>query len=215
MSWCKLEVAASSAKAVCPPSPGSELFTRASPPLTVASLQLKTVINPASHQHEVCVHWGGGGGTIPAHTEAPMRLSFPHFLHTSPYPSPQVVAAGVVHLSSVDIEAPMSLRLPTLPSPSPPSPQVVAAGVVHLSSVDIEAPMSLDSWNRPAVLRNFTIVRKLDGQAWPPGKRGRGVAGRGRGSGGGRDVRLCAPLRPPLPSFHPLKSILRPHAVPL
>ena len=152
MSWCKLEVAASSAKAVCPPPPGSELFTRASPPLTVASLQLKTVINPASHQHEVCVLWGsGGGGTIPAHTEAPMRLF-----------------------------------LPTLPSHHPPhSPQVVAAGVVHLSSVDIEAPMSLDSWNRPAVLRNFTIVRKLDGQAWPPGKRGRGVAGRGRGSRGG------------------------------
>ena len=76
MSWCKLEVAASSAKAVCPPPPGSELFTRASPPLTVASLQLKTVINPASHPHEVCVRGGGGGAQYP-HTKAPMGLPPP------------------------------------------------------------------------------------------------------------------------------------------
>ena len=50
--------------------------------------------------------------------------------------------------------------------------QVVAAGVVHLSCVDVEAPMGRETWNKPNVLRNFTIVRKLDGQAWPPGEGG-------------------------------------------
>ncbi|GAX83060.1 hypothetical protein CEUSTIGMA_g10486.t1 [Chlamydomonas eustigma] len=117
MSWCKLEVYVNSSKAVSAPEPGSELYMRPSPPLTVAAMQLKTIINPATHQHEI-----------------------------------------------------------------------VAAGVVHLSSVNVEAPMSKDSWNRPAVLRNFTIVRKLDGQAWPPGfeqaVRAENATARGRANSG-------------------------------
>ena len=66
--------------------------------------------------------------------------------------------------------------------------------MVHLSSVDIEAPMSLDSWNRPAVLRNFTIVRKLEGQAWPPGKRRVGEWQEGKGEQRGE---RCPSLRSP------------------
>lgn len=49
-------------------------------------------------------------------------------------------------------------------------PQVVSASVVHLNHcVDMEAPMAREAWDRPQLLRNFSIVRKLDGQAWPPG----------------------------------------------
>ena len=44
------------------------------------------------------------------------------------------------------------------------------SGVVHISDqVDVETPMSKDQWNKATLLRNFCIVRKLEGQSWPPG----------------------------------------------
>ena len=44
------------------------------------------------------------------------------------------------------------------------------SGVVHISDqVDVETPMSKEQWNKATLLRNFCIVRKLEGQSWPPG----------------------------------------------
>jgi hypothetical protein len=55
VSWCKLEVALASPKAVvCDLSPyGPSMTDRPAPRVTVASLSLKTVINPGTQQHEV------------------------------------------------------------------------------------------------------------------------------------------------------------------
>jgi len=99
ISWCKVEVGVDSPKSVlCDPNHQS-LKSRSSPMLTTASLNLKTVVNPKTQQHEI-------------------------------------VAASVVYLSNC---------------------------------VDIEAPMPSEKWNKHQVLRNFSVVRKLDGHAWPPG----------------------------------------------
>ena len=53
VSWCKVEVTLSSGKGVVAPQPASELAARPAPRLSVASISLKTIINPVSHQHEV------------------------------------------------------------------------------------------------------------------------------------------------------------------
>jgi hypothetical protein len=54
--------------------------------------------------------------------------------------------------------------------------EVVAASVVHLAGVSSDGPMD---WNSPRLLRNFSIVRKLDGQTWPHGEGARGQRERG------------------------------------
>lgn len=50
--------------------------------------------------------------------------------------------------------------------------QIVSASVVHLAGVSPDAPAAAEDWNRPARLRCFSLVRRLDGQAWPPGEAG-------------------------------------------
>ncbi|KAL6757111.1 hypothetical protein V8C86DRAFT_3135851 [Haematococcus lacustris] len=118
ISWCKQEWLLDSPKQLlCDPSHPS-LAHRHPPPLTVASLSLKTVVNPGNHQHEV-------------------------------------VAAAVVHLNDC---------------------------------VSVEAPMARERWNNPRCLKHFSIVRKLEGCAWPPGFEAAVAAqngsARGRAQGG-------------------------------
>ena len=47
--------------------------------------------------------------------------------------------------------------------------EVVAASVVYLSNVDVDRPMSKAAWNNSHALRHFSILRKLDGVAFPAG----------------------------------------------
>lgn len=82
LSWCKVEVVLGSGKGVTAPPPASYLAARPPPSLTVASLSLKTLINPSSQQHEVVgaavVHLAG------VDVEAPMprdAWSRPDVLH--------------------------------------------------------------------------------------------------------------------------------------
>ena len=62
-SWCKVEATLSSPKALLKPSsdPNDATLRRQAPPFTVASLSLKTIVNPSTHQHEVVA--AGGLGT--------------------------------------------------------------------------------------------------------------------------------------------------------
>ncbi|EFJ41338.1 hypothetical protein VOLCADRAFT_107737 [Volvox carteri f. nagariensis] len=66
--------------------------------------------------------------------------------------------------------------------------EIVAASVVHLSEVSPDAPLSTGEWGNPARLRNFSIVRRLDGQAWPhgmePAAAAENATPRGRANGG-------------------------------
>ncbi len=52
----------------------------------------------------------------------------------------------------------------------PQTNEILSASVVHLSGVPVDAPMSQAQWNSPQALRNFSIVRKLQGRPWPPGE---------------------------------------------
>ena len=45
----------------------------------------------------------------------------------------------------------------------------MAASVVYLSNVDVDRPMSKAAWNNSHALRHFSILRKLDGVAFPAG----------------------------------------------
>ena len=51
-SWCKIEAVLSTPKGLLKGVP-SEGVRRQAPPFTVASISLKTIVNPATHQHEV------------------------------------------------------------------------------------------------------------------------------------------------------------------
>ncbi len=54
VSWCKLEVKLASPKQILSDKHlSAAAASRAPPPLTVASLSLKTVINSSSHQNEI------------------------------------------------------------------------------------------------------------------------------------------------------------------
>eukprot|EP00198_Chlamydomonas_reinhardtii_P009371 XP_001698708.1 DNA polymerase alpha subunit one [Chlamydomonas reinhardtii] len=72
--------------------------------------------------------------------------------------------------------------------------EIVAASVVHLSGVSPDAPLAAKDWSNPQRLRSFSIVRRLDGQAWPAGMeaaaaaenatpRGRANSGAGNANG--------------------------------
>lgn len=47
--------------------------------------------------------------------------------------------------------------------------QILSASVVHLGGVSMDGPMAEAEWSRAERLRNFSIVRKMDGHAWPMG----------------------------------------------
>ena len=47
--------------------------------------------------------------------------------------------------------------------------EVVAASVIHLAGVPVERGLPRSEWDTRARLRNFSVVRKLDGQPFPPG----------------------------------------------
>jgi DNA polymerase alpha subunit A len=53
VSWCKVELELTSPKSVLADPMHPAIAGRAAPPLTVASISLKTVINDSSRQHEV------------------------------------------------------------------------------------------------------------------------------------------------------------------
>ncbi|KIY94207.1 DNA polymerase alpha subunit A, partial [Monoraphidium neglectum] len=63
--------------------------------------------------------------------------------------------------------AALNLRLHT--NPQTQQPEILAASVVHLAGVSPDSPMPREEWSSPQLLRNFTVVRKLDGHPWPPG----------------------------------------------
>lgn len=48
--------------------------------------------------------------------------------------------------------------------------EVVAASVVHLEGVATDRGTPRQEWDSRARLRNFSVVRKLDGQPFPPGE---------------------------------------------
>jgi len=50
------------------------------------------------------------------------------------------------------------------------SSEVVAASVVYLNKVRMDRGMAQPEWNNTHALRHFSIVRKLDGRPFPPGK---------------------------------------------
>ncbi|GFR41814.1 hypothetical protein Agub_g2584, partial [Astrephomene gubernaculifera] len=81
-----------------------------------------------------------------------------------------------------------SLSLKTNIHPSTHQHEVVAASVVHLCGVSPDAPLSSRDWSSPQRLRNFSIVRRLDGQAWPHGMESAAASEnatpRGRANGG-------------------------------
>jgi hypothetical protein len=56
--------------------------------------------------------------------------------------------------------------------------------VVHLAGVAADAPMAREEWNNNRMLRNFSMIRKLEGRPWPPGgwRGGRGWPEPGRQS---------------------------------
>eukprot|EP00878_Enallax_costatus_P030257 GHUV01032931.1.p1 GENE.GHUV01032931.1~~GHUV01032931.1.p1 ORF type:complete len:599 (+),score=236.51 GHUV01032931.1:1003-2799(+) len=47
--------------------------------------------------------------------------------------------------------------------------EILAASVVHMSGVNMDAPTPRQVWGNKAVLRNFSVVRKLDNRPWPTG----------------------------------------------
>ena len=47
--------------------------------------------------------------------------------------------------------------------------EIVSASVVVARAVGVDAPMAREEWNTLAQLRHFTVVRRLEGQAFPPG----------------------------------------------
>lgn len=60
-----------------------------------------------------------------------------------------------------------SIHLVTIIHPTSHQHEVVAASVVHLAGVAAEAPMAKAAWS--SKLRNFSVVRKMDGRPWPAG----------------------------------------------
>lgn len=66
--------------------------------------------------------------------------------------------------------------------------EVVSASVVYLQNVNMDAPMAKEEWNTSAQLKNFSIIRKMDGQTWPPGFEGlvarENASPRGKANGG-------------------------------
>ncbi|GIM16515.1 hypothetical protein Vretimale_19154 [Volvox reticuliferus] len=66
--------------------------------------------------------------------------------------------------------------------------EIIAASVVHISDVSPDAPLAAKDWSSPARLRNFSIARRLDGQAWPHGMEtaasAENATPRGRANGG-------------------------------
>ncbi|PNW83953.1 hypothetical protein CHLRE_04g214350v5 [Chlamydomonas reinhardtii] len=87
-----------------------------------------------------------------------------------------------------------SLCLKTSIHPTSHQHEIVAASVVHLSGVSPDAPLAAKDWSNPQRLRSFSIVRRLDGQAWPAGMeaaaaaenatpRGRANSGAGNANG--------------------------------
>eukprot|EP00775_Hariotina_reticulata_P008338 gene8338-8523_t len=63
--------------------------------------------------------------------------------------------------------AALNLRLHM--DPKTQQQEILAASVVHLSGVSTEAPTPRSVWGSPEALRNFSVVRKLDGRPWPTG----------------------------------------------
>jgi hypothetical protein len=64
---------------------------------------------------------------------------------------------------------PLLLRLPPCPASLTPTPRR-AAGV----SPDAPTPKAV--WGSPQALRNFSVVRKLEGRPWPTGVSGTAAA---------------------------------------
>ncbi|GLI66368.1 hypothetical protein VaNZ11_010151 [Volvox africanus] len=81
-----------------------------------------------------------------------------------------------------------SISLKTQINPTSHQHEIIAASVVYLSGVSPDAPLAAKDWSSPARLRNFSIARRLDGQAWPHGTEAAASAEnatpRGRANGG-------------------------------
>lgn len=77
VSWCKVELELPNAKALLPAAAGSPLSARPSPPLTVASLQLRLHMDFKTRQQEILaasvVHLSGESATAAATVEAHPR----------------------------------------------------------------------------------------------------------------------------------------------
>lgn len=48
--------------------------------------------------------------------------------------------------------------------------EIVAASVVYLRKVRIDCGMGKSEWNTHNALRQFSLVRKLEGRPWPTGQ---------------------------------------------
>lgn len=48
--------------------------------------------------------------------------------------------------------------------------EIVAASVVHLAAARVDRSMGQAEWNSAAMLRHFSVLRKLEGRPYPPGK---------------------------------------------
>ena len=48
--------------------------------------------------------------------------------------------------------------------------EIVAASVVFLNRVRVDRGMTRAEWNNTHVLKHFSVVRKLEGRPYPPGK---------------------------------------------
>lgn len=92
---------------------------------------------------------------VEAEVEGPKALLTDTALGLAARPSPPLTVA--------------SLHLCTHVGGGAAANEVVAASVVYLNGVNVDTPMALGEWNNPAMRRNFSLVRKPDGQAMPPG----------------------------------------------
>ncbi len=153
--------AAAGAEVAAPPA----IASRPPPPLTVVSLSLRTAIHPTSHQHEVTRRDACTPRCVGSVLHRASRSIDPCLPDPPTFPSPTSTVAGDTSDTS-----------DTCPRPR----QVIAASVVAVSGVSPEAPMAADEWSTPKRLRAFSLVRRPDGAAWPPGEEGRG-----RGAVGG------------------------------
>ena len=61
-----------------------------------------------------------------------------------------------------------ALNVKTIPDASGKAQEIVIASFVH-TTVRADAPASMDEWRACRNMKRVTIVRHLEGAAWPPG----------------------------------------------